>query len=193
VPRIRPAELRDCPRITEITNAEIESGVAHFATTPDNPDAVADAWRRDLAVYPWLVAVDDVKDDSAAAAPVLGFARAARWKTREAYDWTCESAVYVDPAARGRGIGRALYRALFAELERRGFRCIVAGVVTPNPASERLHESLGMSDAGTLTDVGFKHGRWRAVRYYTRQLGGDAPPGPSPITGLPPTDEPGPR
>jgi phosphinothricin acetyltransferase len=172
-PTIRFAEEKDCPRIAEITNDAIVNGVAHFATTPDDPASVAAAWRRDHTVYPWFVAVDGP------GGRVVGFSRAAQWKTRQAYDWTCESAVYVDRSARARGLGLALYRALFEELGRRGFRCVIAGVTVPNPASERLHERLGMTAAGTFASVGFKHGAWRDVRYYTKTLGdGSAPAGP---------------
>jgi phosphinothricin acetyltransferase len=131
-------------------------------------------------VYPWVVAIEA---GPSGGNGVLGFARASRWKTRGAYDWACETGVYVGEAARGRGIATALCRALFTELERRGFRCVIAGVAQPNPASDRLHRSMGMTEAGTLPGVGFKHGRWIDVRYYTLRLGDGGPPGPPPGLG----------
>lgn len=179
---IRHAVESDCTGIARILDSEIESGFAHFGTEPEGAAPVAEAWRRDHKVYPWLVAVERRRPDQPRADEhVLGFARAAAWKSRGAYDWACESAVYVDESARGRGLGVLLYRRLFDELERRGFRSVVAGVAVPNPASERLHESVGMTNAGTLEAVGYKHGLWRSVRYYTLRLGGDGPPGPSPV------------
>lgn len=167
---IRPATEADCPAITAITNAEIEHGRAHFAIAPDDPADIAAQFRRDSPVYPWFVAES--------GGTVIGFSRAARWKSREAYDWTCESAVYLDTAAQGQGLGKRLYGALFAELERRGYRCIIAGVTVPNPASERLHESMGMTRAGEFPAVGHKRGRWLTVRYYSRTLGDGSPPAP---------------
>lgn len=167
---IRPATVADCPAITAITNAEIEHGRAHFATTPDDPVAIAAQFELDSPVYPWFVAES--------AGRIIGFSRAARWKTREAYDWTCESAVYLSPESQGKGLGKRLYEVLFAELERRGFRCIIAGVTVPNAASERLHESVGMTVAGEFPAVGFKRGRWLAVRYYRITLGDGSPPTP---------------
>lgn len=167
-PRIRPATESDCPAIAGITNAEIEHGCAHFATEPDDPAEVAESFRQDRSVYPWFVAETGGR--------VLGFSRAGRWKTRGAYDWTCEIGVYIDPDARGLGLGKLLYRALFDEIQRRGFRSIIAGVAVPNPPSERLHESMGMNIIGEFPAVGFKQGQWVSVRYYGMTLGdGSAP------------------
>jgi phosphinothricin acetyltransferase len=166
---IRPAAEADIPAIAAITNEAIVSTTAHFATTPDEPGEVLEWFRRDRDRYPWLVAQSEAGD-------AVGFARAAQWKTREAYDWTCESGVYLAPPARGRGLGRALYQRLFSEIEDRGFRCVLAGVTIPNPPSERLHESLGMRAVGEFPSVGFKHGRWLAVRYYCLNFGGGEPP-----------------
>ncbi len=178
-PRIRPATEADCPAIATITNDAITGGVAHFATEPDTPAGVAAWWSRDRTVYPWFVAVDA----DTPAHDVIGFARASRWKSRSAYDWTCETAIYLRPRARGMGIGRMLYEELFEELARRGFRCIIAGMTVPNPASSRLHEAMGMRTAGTFPAVGFKMGAWHDVRYYVKVLGDGSPPPGSP--GLP--------
>lgn len=167
--RVRSAIEADCPRIAEITNEAIATGYAHFGAEPDNPADVVVQWRRDHAVYPWFVAENS---DTG----VIGFSRATRWKSRAAYDWTCESAVYVAPSAQGRGVGRTLYEHLFAELDHRGFRCVLGGVSLPNPTSERLHEAMGMQIAGTLPAVGFKMGHWRSVRYYVKILGDGSPP-----------------
>lgn len=175
-PAIRPAEEHDCHAIVSITNEYIASGVAHFATIPESPGTVASRWRSDHQIYPWFVVVDEEKE----SCPVIGFARAARWKTRAAYDWTCETSIYLAPHARGRGIGRMLYERLFDELQCRGFRCIIAGMTLPNPASSRLHEAMGMHIAGTFPAVGFKMNAWHDVRYYFKVLGDGSPPAAKP-------------
>jgi len=175
-PSIRPATESDIARITAITNDAIERSTAHFATDPDDPASVLASFRADRDRYPWFVAEDQ-------AGCVIGFSRAARWKSRGAYDWTCESAVYLSPEARGKGLGQRLYERLFEELERRGFRCVLAGVTIPNPPSERLHEAVGMRVVGEFPAVGFKQGKWLAVRYYCLNFGGEAPPAPISVTG----------
>ncbi|MBZ0173068.1 MAG: GNAT family N-acetyltransferase, partial [Phycisphaerales bacterium] len=173
---IRPASEADCTRIAEITGEAITTGFAHFGSVPDSPEDVVAHWRRDREVYPWFVA--ECTGDHGRG--VVGYSRATQWKPRAAYDWTCESAVYIASASHGRGIGRMLYEHLFAELELRGFRCVLGGVTLPNPASERLHEAMGMSIVGTFPAVGFKMGAWRGVRYYVKVLGDGSPPTRSP-------------
>ena len=171
---IRPSQPGDITAITAITNDAIEHTTAHFALKPDRVEDVAAQFDRDRARYPWFTAVD-------AEGRVVGFSRAAQWKSRTAYDWTVESSVYLAESARGLGVGERLYRTLFDELERRGFRCILAGVTVPNPPSERLHERMGMAVVGEFPEVGYKFDQWLAVRYYAKLLGEGDPPRPTMI------------
>lgn len=154
-------------------NREIRERWAHFALDEVTRDELLDSWTRSADRYPWLVACED--------GDVLAYAHASEWKSRGAYAWTTEIGVYVDPAHQGRGIGRQLYSALIPDLERRGFRTILAGIALPNDASVRLHESFGMSHIGTFPRVGYKHGEWRAVGYWWRTLADDSDDPPAPV------------
>ena len=78
--------------------------------------------------------------------------------------WTTEIGVYVDPQHHRRGVGSLLYAAMFPLIEQRGFRSILAGIELPNPASVRLHEKFGMTQVGTLPNIGFKLGSFRRQR-----------------------------
>lgn len=157
---VRPAREADFPGVLQIVNREIEHGFAHFGTTP-NTEQDCRAWLADQARLPWLVATGDRPES-----PVLGYARATRWKERQAYDLTVEIGIYVRPDAQNRGMGKALYRELLPTLRRLGYRTVLAGIALPNPASIRLHESVGMTRAGTLPKVGCKRGRWIDVGYW---------------------------
>lgn len=159
--------------IADLLNEQILTGRAHFGVATESAEVVAGQWRQAGDRYPWLVAEDD-------AGAFLGFARGHPWKVREAYDWTVEAGIYLAEPARGRGVGRLLYQRLFDTLRGQGFVIVLAGVTVPNPASERLHESMGMTVAGEIAPAGFKLGRWMAVRYYQlmlRDLGVDEDPG----------------
>lgn len=160
--------------ICDLMNEQILGGRAHFGVTPDLPETYESQWREQGEQYPWLVAAD-------ADGQFLGFAKAGRWKAREAYDWTVEVSVYLVEAARGRGVGRVLYDRLFEMLAAQGYVVAIAGMTLPNPASQRLHESMGMTLAGEFTPNGYKFGRWMPVRYYQmmlRDLGVEDDPGP---------------
>jgi phosphinothricin acetyltransferase len=185
---VRPAHPDDIPAIAVIINREITTGAAHFgarrisdaslraeldqdragvAFEPDDPHLCP----RFIARYPWFVAVDAREGAPPSHGTVVGIAKAGPWKPRESYARTTEIGVYVTPEFQGRGIGRALYAALFPALQAAGFHTILAGIALPNPASVRLHESFGMHHAGTLPSVGHKLGSWRDVGYWVRVTG----------------------
>jgi len=76
--------------------------------------------------------------------------------------------IVVSPAARGRGLARTLYAAVFAAAQAAGHTAVTAEVNTdpPNPASDALHAALGFQPAGTATI----HGGAKTVRYLIRPL-----------------------
>jgi phosphinothricin acetyltransferase len=76
----------------------------------------------------------------------------------------------VAESARGRGIGHALYGALFERLDAGPRENAVAGVALPNEASERLHRAHGFTAVGTFHAVGVKFGRPYDVTWYERPL-----------------------
>jgi phosphinothricin acetyltransferase len=102
---------------------------------------------------------------------VLGYAKSGGFRDKPAYDTTREVSVYVAEAARGRGVGRALYDALLARLESSAARLAVGGLAEPNPASTALHLSCGFTVVGTFVGVGTKFGRSWDVTWYQRPLG----------------------
>ena len=81
--------------------------------------------------------------------------------------------VYVDrivvaPSARGHGLARRLYAALFTEAAHAGHRCVVCEVNSdpPNPESDALHAALGFVEVGAAS---IHHGS-KTVRYLLRGL-----------------------
>jgi len=119
--------------------------------------------------HPWLLAENQ--------AEVVGYAYATRHRERAAYRWAADVTVYVKQDHHRRGVGRALYEALFPLLAAQGLRMACAGVTLPNDASVGLHEALGFKPVGVYRNIGFKHGAWRDVGWWQLNLGDtDAPP-----------------
>ena len=153
-PAIRPAVRDDIPAIAAIYGEAVKNGTGSFELEPPGE---AEMERRFDAItaagYPWLVAELE--------GAVIGFAYAGPYRERPAYRHTVQDAIYLAPAARGRGVGRTLLAALIDEAERRGFRQMI-GIVgdSANRASIQLHASLGFMPIGVMHDVGWKHGRW---------------------------------
>jgi L-amino acid N-acyltransferase YncA len=80
-----------------------------------------------------------------------------------------EHSVYVDPQARGRGVGRLLLAALISSTEAAGIWTIEAGIFPENTASLALHQAAGFRVVGRRERLGRHHGRWRDVLLLERR------------------------
>ena len=109
-----------------------------------------------------LVAVEDER--------VLGYASSGPWRPKAAYERSVETSIYLAPDCVGRGIGRALYSALFAPVEFAEIHRFLAGVTMPNDASVALHEAFGFTRVGYFTEQGYKFGRYWDVAWFERAV-----------------------
>lgn len=171
-PTLRAASLADVPAIRAIYTDAVLHGTATFDTVPP---AEADLARRltelQAGAFPYLVAEH--------AGHLLGYAYAAPFRLRAAYDSTVEDSVYIAPGARGSGVGRALLTELVGRCEELGFRAMLALIGdSASAASIGLHAALGFVQVGVLSAVGYKQQRWLDVVLMERSLGvaASAPP-----------------
>jgi phosphinothricin acetyltransferase len=145
----------DAEAVLAIYQAGMDGGNASFEHTAPTWEAF-DASR--LADHR-LVAV-------AGQDTVLGWVAASAVSSRAVYAGVVEHSVYVDPAAQGRGVGRALLLALFASTEAAGIWTIQSGIFPENTASLALHTSCGFRILGVRERIG-RHAsqgnRWRDV------------------------------
>jgi phosphinothricin acetyltransferase len=160
---IRMAGVGDAAAMAAIYRPYVTEAVTSFELEP--PDAAEMARRIEvvLALAPWLVALDDT------GVPI-GYAYASRHAERAAYRWSLDTTVYVRQGDHRRGVGRALYGALFPLLRLQGFYVAHAGVTLPNTASVGLHESFGFLPVGVYPAVGWKLGAWRDVGWWQLPL-----------------------
>jgi phosphinothricin acetyltransferase len=100
---------------------------------------------------------------------VCGWVACGPVSDRCVYAGVVEHSVYVHPDAGGRGVGRALLRALIASTERAGIWTIQSGVFPANRASLALHAACGFRVVGTRERVGRHHGVWRDVTLIERR------------------------
>lgn len=177
--RIRPAERRDADAIAAIYGPLVRETAISFELEAPGAHEVAKRIERTRRTLPWLVAVG-------ASGRVLGYASASPYRERAAYRWSVEVSVYVDRAARGRGVGRRLYRALHGILRAQGYRVTYAVIALPNPASVRLHETMSYERIGVFRGAGYKLGRWHDVLWMRREIADldTEPAGPVPFRDL---------
>jgi phosphinothricin acetyltransferase len=100
----------------------------------------------------------------------IGYACSGRFKEKAAYEPAVETSVYVAPDAHRKGLGRALYAALFEGLRGEDIHRAYGGVTQPNVASNGLHLAMGFRHIGTQTQVGRKFGRFWDVALYEREM-----------------------
>lgn len=162
---IRPACETDLEAVRRIYAHEVQHGTSTYEYDVPSPAAFAVRWRAIVdAGYPYRVAELDGR--------VVGYAYASAYRAREGYRWTVENSVYIDPAERGRGVGRALLAALIDDCARLGYRQMIAVVGdATNAASIALHETLGFRVIARFPGIGRKHGRWLDSVQLLRALG----------------------
>ncbi|HEX7702897.1 MAG TPA: N-acetyltransferase, partial [Kofleriaceae bacterium] len=85
---IRATEEADFGELTAVTNDLIATTAIHFGYEPLGPDDLPTLWRTHRERFPWLTMVDD-------AGKILGYAKAGTWRERAAYQWTCETTIYM--------------------------------------------------------------------------------------------------
>jgi phosphinothricin acetyltransferase len=163
---IRPASDADLPTVASIYNQAVEHSTATFDTVPPG----LEVWRQRLS----STDPGDVFLVASEGAEVIGFAYSSFYRPRPAYGHTRETTVYLAEAARGRGVGTALYAELHATMLASGaVRTAIGVVALPNYASERLHLRAGYVKVGHLTEVGHKFGQWVDVAIYQAMLDQD--------------------
>lgn len=160
--QIRAAGPGDNEAIRAIYNAEIVGGTNTFDLVPRS-EADQAAWlARHEGAHPVVVAVD--------GGTVLGFGSLSAYRSRPAYATTVEDSVYVDPAHRGGGVGKALLVELLRLATVHGFHSVIARIVGENEVSVSLHRACGFTVVGVEREVGRKHGRWLDVVELQRML-----------------------
>jgi phosphinothricin acetyltransferase len=60
--------------------------------------------------------------------------------------------------------------SLFSILREQGYFKAYAGITLPNPASVRLHESVGFCPVGVFEGIGYKLGQWHDVGWWQLDL-----------------------
>ncbi|MEM8563288.1 MAG: N-acetyltransferase family protein [Pseudomonadota bacterium] len=163
MPMIRDAISTDAGVMVDIYNHYIEHTIVTFEEAVISESEMASRLSETVSSgLPFLVAEHEDK--------TVGYSYASPWKGRCAYRYSVETTVYLAPHMTARGLGYALYQALFSQLRESAFHVAIAGIALPNAASIALHEKCGMQKVGHFAEVGFKFGRYIDVGYWQLSL-----------------------
>jgi L-amino acid N-acyltransferase YncA len=160
---VRTFQDHDVGSACRLTNHFIENTAVHFGTQALSDQEFAATWQAGRQQHPWLAAEID--------GGFAGYAKASTWRPRAAYAPTAEVTVYVALEFQRRGVGRALYAELLAQLRAGGFHTALGGIALPNQASVGLHESMGFRYVGTFKEVGRKFDQWHDTGWWQLMLG----------------------
>jgi phosphinothricin acetyltransferase len=159
---IRAATPADAPALLAIYRPFVEETAVSFEVAPPTVEEFARRIEKALRDWAWLVAIEDGRP--------IGYAYGSSHRERAAYRWSVEVSAYVGTGFRRRGLGRALYTRLLADLAAQGFCNAYAGITLPNEGSVSLHRALGFQPIGVFPAVGRKFGKWHDVAWWHRPL-----------------------
>ena len=162
--QIKSCTEKQLPEILDIFNEAILNSTALYDYKIRTMETMI-AWYDDKLAhnYPVLGAFDE-------AGILLGFATYGMFRVRPAYKYTVEHSVYVRHDKRGTGIGKILLKEIIKKAEEQNFHVMVGVIDTSNETSIGLHENEGFVHTGTMTEVGYKFGKWLDAAFYQLTL-----------------------
>ncbi len=167
---IRDAKISDVKRLLEIYAYYVQNTAITFEYDTPSLDEFSTRMESIMKRYPYLVIEDK--------GLIKGYAYAGVFKARAAYDWSCETTIYIDHNERKNGMGRMLYEALEEKLKVQGILNLYACIGYPEVEDEYLtknsaefHEHLGYTKVGEFHKCGYKFGRWYDMIWMEKIIG----------------------
>lgn len=168
---LRPARPEDGRELLEIYRPYVEQTAITFEYQVPSLEEFTGRICRILKRYPYLVAQEEGR--------IKGYAYAGPFKERAAYDWAVETSIYVQPDARGQGIGRLLYQGLERILKAQNILNVNACIGCPQGEdspyltydSVKFHERMGYDMVGRFHQCGYKFNCWFDMVWMEKHLG----------------------
>lgn len=167
---IRDAKQEDIKRILEIYAHYVKNTAITFEYNVPDLQEFQNRVYSIMEHYPYLVAeVNGV---------VHGYVYARAFIERAAYEWSCETTIYLDCVVQKNGLGRKLYEALEECLRGMGILNMYACIACPEIADEYLnynsvefHTHLRFHKVGEFHKCGYKFGRWYNMVWMEKVIG----------------------
>ena len=167
---IRDAKPEDAEKLLEIYSYYVKNTAITFEYDAPTVTEFQGRIRNTLKRYPYLVVERE--------GIIRGYAYAGPFIGRAAYDWSCETTIYLDYTVQKCGLGRKLYEALEKRLEEMGILNLYACIGYPEKEDEYLnknssgfHGHLGFKKVGEFHKCGYKFGRWYHMIWMEKVIG----------------------
>lgn len=150
--------------ILAILNDAILHSTALYDYEPRTMDNMV-SWfeSKEKSEFPVIGVVDDKGE-------LMGFASYGRFREQPAFKYTVEHSVYLHHAARGKGLAKELMSRLIELAKQQDYHVMVGAIDLENKGSIVLHQRLGFTHSGTISQAGYKFGRWLDLGFYQLTL-----------------------
>ncbi len=168
--RIERALPSDAEELLKIYSHYVLNTAVSFEYEVPSVEEFEGRIRNISAKYPYIKAIVDGQ--------IVGYAYAAAFKSRAAYDYAVETTIYLRKDMKRCGIGRALYETLERSLRGMGIQNMNACIAKPDVEDEyltmdsvRFHARMGFESVGVFTKVGYKFDRWYNMTWMEKMIG----------------------
>jgi L-amino acid N-acyltransferase YncA len=143
----RNATFNDLPKIVEIYNSTIASRIVTADTEPVSVES-RHKWfeEHNHDKRPLLVMEDDQNK-------IVGWMSFKSFYGRPAYNATAEISIYLDPAARGKGVGKMALTYAMEKTQSLGIQTLLGFIFAHNEPSLRLFRGAGFTDWALLPNI----------------------------------------
>ena len=166
---IREAKIQDAKRLVEIYAPYVKDTAVSFEYKIPSVEEFEERIRHITEKYPYIVCLKDDK--------IVGYAYASAYSTREAYDWTATSSIYVDKEFHRQGVGSLLYKELEERLRKQGIVNLLAGVAYIETEDKYLtkdsynfHTKMGYEKVAQMKGIGKKFDHWYDLIWLQKKL-----------------------
>ena len=166
---IRNANVSDAKSLVEIYAPYVRDTAISFEYKVPTVEEFEERIRHITKKYPYIVCLKEDK--------IVGYAYASAYSSREAYDWTAASSIYVDKEFRRQGAGSLLYKELEERLQKQGVVNLLAGVAYIEAEDKYLtkdsynfHTKMGYEKVAHMKAVGKKFDRWYDLIWLQKKL-----------------------
>lgn len=173
--KIEFAKTEDAGEILALYDYYIQNTAITFEVETPSLEEFTERIKIIQTKYPYLVAKENNR--------IIGYAYAAPFKARAAYDWAVEVTVYVDQCLKKKGIGKKLYTALESLLKKQGILNLYACIACPVQEDAYLtrdsidfHTHMGYAITGTFHQCGYKFDTWYDMVWMEKMMGDHAVP-----------------
>jgi L-amino acid N-acyltransferase YncA len=162
VPSMRPALLKDLPRIVEIYNSTVSSRMVTADTEPVSVESRVEWFHKHGNTRPlWVVEVGD---------EVIGWIALHDFYGRPAYQATAEVSLYLDEKHRGKGMGNRLLEWTENEAKKLGVKTLLGYIFSHNAPSLQLFAKRGFTQWGMLPDIAELDGVERSLTILGKRI-----------------------